>query len=306
VGCEVRVAGLLNSLRAQQLIGMVILFNNLTAEEAETYALVLTSSAIAHRTRKGPQGWELIVETEAFETAFEAIREYLVENRQAVPVPGLPAVAYQRNFSGIWVALGLLACHLTVVNHLESAAIIKTFGASARHILDGEYYRCVTALMLHGDVLHLVSNMFGIAIFGTAVCTVTGLGVGWLMILLTGLVGNFFNALLYQTEHLSVGASTAVFGAIGILGAYQFLRRFRQPGQRLKAYLPLGAGLALLAFLGAGARSDLMAHLFGFAVGIVAGGIYGITVQQPLPKNTQNGFLVTAAGIVAFAWLKAF
>jgi len=286
---------------------MVILFNNLTAEEAETYALVLASSAIAHRTRKGPQGWELIVETEDFETAFEAIREYLVENRQAVPVPGgIPAAVYQRNFSGIWVALGLLVCHLTVVTHLESATIVKTFGASARHILDGEYYRCVTALMLHGDVTHLVSNMVGIAIFGTAVCAVTGLGVGWMMILMTGLIGNFLNALLYQTEHLSVGASTAIFGAIGILGAYQFMRRFRQPGQRLKAYLPLGAGLALLAFLGAGARSDLMAHLFGFAVGIAAGGIYGSTVKQPLPKSTQNGFLVTAAVIVAFAWLKAF
>ncbi len=285
---------------------MVILFNNLTAEEAETYALVLTSSGIAQRTREGPQGWELIVETEAFETAFETIREYLVENRQAVPAPEPPAASYQRNFSGVWVALGLLVCHLTVATNLESAAIVKTFGASADHILDGEYYRCVTALMLHGDVTHLVSNMVGIAIFGTAVCAVTGLGVGWLMILMTGLLGNFLNALLYQTEHLSVGASTAIFGAIGILGTYQFIRRFRQPGQRLKAYLPLGAGLALLAFLGAGARSDLMAHLFGFAAGIGAGGIYGMTVKQPIELSAQRSFLAVAVAIAVFAWLRAF
>ncbi len=285
---------------------MVVLFNNLTAEEVETYALVLASSGIVHRTRKGPQGWELIVETEAFEAAFEAIREYLVENRQAVPTPEPPAFIYQRNFSGVWVALGLLVCHLMVISHLESAAIVKTFGASARHILDGEYYRSVTALMLHGDVTHLVSNMVGIAIFGTAVCAVTGLGVGWLMILMTGLLGNFLNALLYGTDHLSVGASTAIFGAIGILGAYQFLRRFRQPGQRLKAYLPLGAGLALLAFLGAGARSDLMAHLFGFCVGIVAGGIYGKAVKQPIELSAQRGFMALTVAITVFAWLRAF
>jgi len=285
---------------------MVILFNDLTAEEAETYALVLTSSGIAHQTRKGPLGWELIVEAETFESAFEAIRQYLLENRQPVPVPEQPAAVFERNFSGVWVALGLLACHLTVVLHLDRDAVVKTFGASASQILSGEYYRTVTALMLHGDALHLVSNMFGIAIFGTAVCTVTGLGVGWIMILLSGLIGNFCNALLYQTDHLSIGASTAIFGAIGILGAYQFLRRFRQPGQRLKAYLPLGAGLALLGFLGAGARADLMAHLFGFVVGILAGGIYGKSVKQPLEQSTQRSFLAVALLITLFAWLKAF
>jgi len=285
---------------------MVVLFNNLTSEEAETYALVLASAGIAHRTRKGLDGWELIVDTEAFETAFETIRQYLLENRQPVPVPETSAVALQRNFSGIWVALGLLACHLTVVNHLDRDVIVKTFGASARLILEGEYYRCVTALMLHGDAVHLISNMFGIAIFGTAVCAVTGLGVGWLMILMTGLLGNFANALLYQSNHLSVGASTAIFGAIGVLGAYQFIRRFGQPGQRLKAYLPLAAGLALLGFLGAGVRSDIMAHLFGFLVGLAAGGLYGKTVAQPLERSLQWGFMAVVVLITLFAWLKAF
>ena len=126
------------------------------------------------------------------------------------------------------------------------------------------------------------------------------------MILMTGLVGNLFNAILYQTDHLSVGASTAIFGSIGILGAYQFIRRFRQPRQRLKAYLPLGAGLALLAFLGASARSDLTAHLFGFAAGVLVGGIYGKVVKNPLEPSAQKGFLGVAVLITLFAWLKAF
>jgi membrane associated rhomboid family serine protease len=148
--------------------------------------------------------------------------------------------------------------------------------------------------------------MVGIAILGTAVCAVTGLGVGWTMILMTGLLGNLFNAILYQRDHLSIGASTAIFGAIGILGAYQFVRRFRLPGQRLKAYLPLGAGLALLGFLGASARSDIMAHLFGFSVGLLAGGLYGKVVRQPLERSAQRGFLAVSLMITLFAWLKAF
>jgi membrane associated rhomboid family serine protease len=190
--------------------------------------------------------------------------------------------------------------------HQDSDAIISAYGASAQDILRGEFFRCVTALMLHGDLLHLVSNMFGVAIFGTAVCAFTGVGVGWVSILFAGLVGNLLNAFLYQTDHLSIGASTAVFGAIGFLGAYQFIHKFRQPGQRLKAYLPLGAGLALLGFLGAGAGSDLTAHLFGFVVGGVLGGLYGRWVQKPLEPPVQRGFMAVAVAITLFAWLKAF
>jgi len=285
---------------------MVILFNNLSASEAETYALVLASAGIGHRIRRGALGWELIVEAEAFESAFETIRQYLLENPEGRAGPDQRATPLQKNFSGVWVALGLLACHLAVMAYQDSDAIIQVYGASAQAILRGEYYRCVTALMLHGDVLHLVSNMFGIAIFGTAVCAFAGLGVGWTSVLASGLFGNLINALLYATDHLSIGASTSVFGAIGFLGAYQFVLKFRQPGERLKAYLPLGAGLALLGFLGAGARSDLTAHLFGFVVGGVLGGLYGRFVKQPLSQPVQRGFTAAAGAITLFAWLKAF
>ena len=101
--------------------------------------------------------------------------------------------------------------------------IIKHYGSSASQIIDGEHYRTITALFLHGDVLHLIGNMAGIALFGTAVCSITGWGVGWLMILFTGSIGNLLNAYFYQAGHRSIGASTAVFGCIGFLSACQFM-----------------------------------------------------------------------------------
>ena len=51
---------------------------------------------------------------------------------------------------------------------------------------------------------------------------IAGAGVGVLMILAAGVLGNYANAVLFEYNHLSVGASTSVFGAVGITAAYQF------------------------------------------------------------------------------------
>ncbi|MBW1837554.1 MAG: rhomboid family intramembrane serine protease [Deltaproteobacteria bacterium] len=110
----------------------------------------------------------------------------------------------------------------------------------------------------------------------------------------------------YKSGHISVGASTAIFGAIGILSAYQFFKKFRQPGHKIKALLPLSCGLALLGILGSGKYSDLMAHLFGFFTGIISGSFYSIFVKRPTSKGYQACFLIAAIGIIATAWMKAF
>ena len=125
-------------------------------------------------------------------------------------------------------------------------------------------------------------------------------------ILLTGAGGNFINALLYKSNHISVGSSTAVFGAVGILAGYQFLKKFRLSGRGAKAWLPLGAGLALLAFLGSSKYADITAHLFGFLVGIVAGVSYGFLVKQPAGRLLQASCVVLTMIVIITAWLSAY
>jgi len=182
---------------------------------------------------------------------------------------------------------------------------IRMYGASAQHILDGEYFRTATALMLHADSLHLAGNLLGIALFGTAVCSVTGWGVGWLIILVSGISGNLINAVIYRFGHISIGASTAVFGAIGFLAAYQFLKRFNLPGGRIKAWLPLGGGLALLGILGTGQYVDVLAHLFGFGSGILLGLTYGLFIKRPASVLWQVVCFMMAAGALLVSWMAA-
>ena len=284
---------------------MVIIFENLSANQADTYRLVLSSSGISHRSRKGKHGWDILVNDTEHEKAINKIEQYLKENQDFHPTDEPLRHEYHKTFTGLLVSAILLAFHVAITIGNDSEVFVRTYGASAFHILRGELYRSVTALMIHANAMHLAGNMLGIAIFGTAVCTITGWGVGWFMILATGVLGNLMNAVLYKTGHLSIGASTAVFGAVGILAAHQFFKKFRLPGRRMKAWLPLGAGLALLGILGSGGEhTDLMAHLFGFMAGLILGAFYGVFVKRPATRAYQICFFLIALSVLVMSWMR--
>ena len=284
---------------------MVGLFKDLSADQANAYGLVLSSSGISHRVTKGRRGWDIWVHDVDYEKALNTIQQYLDEEQDLQPTDELLSHKYPKTFTGLWVSGLLLACHVAATVGHGHQVFVKAYGSSAFHVVHGQWYRAVTSLMIHANPLHLAGNMVGIALFGTAVCTMMGWGVGWLMILATGMTGNLINALLYRTGHVSVGASTAVFGAIGILAAYQFMRKFRLPGQRMKAWLPLAGGVALLGLLGSGQYADLMAHLFGFAAGIVLGAIYAVFVRRPAARGYQACCLLLALSLLVTSWMRA-
>ena len=126
--------------------------------------------------------------------------------------------------------------------------------------------------------------------------------------LAAGAFGNYLNSLALGVRHDSLGASTAVFGAIGVLGA---LRGLREHGLSLRrAATPIAGAVALLAFLGAGddtfhrGRVDLGAHFFGFIAGLGLGAGYGYYCNrfgQP-PRTVER--LAAALAILApiLAW----
>ena len=151
--------------------------------------------------------------------------------------------------------------------------------AMNRWIIAGEWWRTITALTLHRDLSHFMANLgFGL-LFAAFLQPRLGGGMTWLGIVLSGALGNFVNAWFYKSSlHSSIGASTAVFGGLGLLMAWEFIARWRVPHTRhwWQLVVPLGGGLALLAFLGssdeaAGDRTDYMAHFWGFACGTLLG-----------------------------------
>ena len=156
--------------------------------------------------------------------------------------------------------------------------------------------------MLHADVVHLVGNVVAMAVLASAVCRLLGPGLGAALLVLSGVGGNTLNAVLRSGPHVSVGASTSIFGAVGILAGVAILRA-RSP--RRRPWVPLAAGLALLGFLGTGEHADLAAHFFGFQVGLGFGLATAVLLERPPGTRAQWWWSVVTIILVAGAWLLA-
>ena len=284
---------------------MYVLFENLTQKQADICILVLTSSSVPHRVTKNNNRWDVWVDDADYNRALSSMELYFKENRNVRPDFSGKNIEISNDtiISGIIICIMLLLWYIQVQHAGDVKETVNRFSASAVKILDGEYYRSVTALMLHKDEVHLAGNMAGLFIFGTALCSVTGWGVGWLLVLVSGIAGNLLNAYMYESAHVSIGASTAVFGAIGILAGYQAFKSKRTPKKLRAVWVPMACGLALLGVLGSGGVDvDIMAHLFGFFCGILLGALYGLLVRNP-PANIFQW--LSAAGmavIVFFLW----
>jgi membrane associated rhomboid family serine protease len=275
---------------------------------ADEWALVLASEGIRVRIGPGAAGIALWVPSEAFDRAREALAAYARENAEAERAKAqvrrdLEAVDREPSWSGLWVGLALLAAFWLTGDRARGGLAFTRGAADASLIMAGEWWRCVTALTLHADLGHVLSNFFAGLYFMGAVCRNLGTGVGLALILASGIGGNALNAISHGRFHSSVGASTAVFGAIGLLAGLAIARRNRARVGWRRIWLPLGAALGLLAMLGTtGARVDLWAHFYGLAVGAAIGGWAGIQWPERAAPRTQTLAGVMALASIAFSW----
>ncbi len=139
----------------------------------------------------------------------------------------------------------------------------------------GEWWRTASALWLHGDLGHLISNAGGGLLVFCAVITTFGLRAGWTSIAIASIIGNVAAVSVhYDQAYRSLGASTAVFAALGLLTgrAARVLGRSGHPHRWRTVLVPLAAGFAVLGLLGAGGVNiDVLAHATGFASGALLG-----------------------------------
>jgi membrane associated rhomboid family serine protease len=284
---------------------MRALFARLTYATARTYGLVLTSAGISHQTRCKDSQYTIAVSTGQRAAAIKAVALYLSENPTQLPVTDPKPAAGFKTFSALYIVPILALIHGAVRPGYEHQVFVDALGADAARITAGELYRCVTALLLHNDWAHLVNNMAAMLLFGTVTASLCGWGAGWFMILLSGAAGNLVTALWYGKDHISIGASTAVFGALGLCVALNLWRHVRMSRTSWRMWMPLGGGVALLAFLGASPNSDLMAHAAGFGCGGAIGGIYGWRYQQPPGRVVQWATAIAGVGMMGLSWVAA-
>lgn len=283
----------------------------LTKPQARSWALVLDSRSIPCCIESGGAGWRLLVPEHQLESARRELRLYEEANRNWPPA--LPAARrlVENTLPTVSVLLLLATFHnLTLIGlSLPERGILDLYELGTAHaasIRDGQWWRTVTALTLHAGPVHLLSNLTIGGAFIILLCRELGSGMAWSLLLASGAVGNLINAWVQSPAHRSVGASTAVFGAVGILAAIKLVRYRHQP-QRSR-FIPVAAGLALLAILGTeGTQTDLGAHLFGFGAGV----FFGIAAEFAVgkygrPAGILNFILAVLSGtVVTAAWWAA-
>jgi rhomboid protease GluP len=275
------------------------LFARLNTEQAQTYSLVLASADISHTLHHQAQHYAITVPNHVRGQARDAIHSYLSENHTAVGQGGALFPQYTQSFSALYAALLLLTIHVAVAATRQQEVFIAAYGADARLILEGQAYRCVTALLLHSDGAHLLANMAGTLLFGTLVDRLYGWGFSWLLITMAGAFGNASTALWYGDHHLSIGASTGIFAALGLCAIMTFWHHHSDRSQRLRPWLSLAGALALLGWLGTSPRSDLTAHLFGFISGCCFGYLYAWRIRRPLSWPMQAAALLITGLLVS-------
>lgn len=290
---------------------------------AEDLALVLRARRVPVRVERQGPGLEVKVPGRFAAWAGQELSAYLAENPASGlgPDPGdrpAPRPGSGGRVAVLWPYFGLLAFYLLLQKPLPALGLyphlwVRHGAARADLIWSGEWWRAATALTLHADPAHALSNAVVGGAFALVLAPRLGAGLALALTVAAGFAGNLLNAALMGPEHGSIGFSTAVFGAAGLLGASSLTGdAHRFPGPRLTAALvPVAAGLGLLALLGVGDETsefgkniDLGAHLCGFAAGLALGLPAGSLVRQsgPLAPGPDALVLVLAWLFPAACW----
>lgn len=251
-----------------------------TLDEAHERALVALAMGESVRVENGdqPGEFDLQAEPDSVSKISEEIRQYEAES-EIVGKPKIVPSNWARYPAG-WGYYILWAAVLIGVYHFQQTdlSLVELGKSSSIGLIEkGEWWRPFTALFLHADLGHILGNLASGALFGMLVSKSIGPFKAWVMILLSGTVGNgITSAITYPEAFTSIGASTAVFGALGILSGIGLVENLREkvsmPWVRVLA--PLFAGFVLLGWLGGaapGSRTDVLGHVFGFCAGLVAG-----------------------------------
>jgi membrane associated rhomboid family serine protease len=267
-------------------------------------ALALEAQALPYELIELDGGWAIAVVPEFAQAARSELDRYLEERsvkRQPAPVfepfEGIGAGAFGYTVVLLTVAY-CAGANALGVDWLAHGAVDSS--AATR----SEWWRAITALTLHAGPEHLVGNLlFGI-VAGGLCARLIGPGVGWLSILAAGAAGNFLELWVAPAGHRAVGASTAVFAALGLLTGFAWRQGSRLRGRWLYRSAPLIAGCSLLALLGAGtAQVDVLGHLLGFLAGVGVGWTFALlgipASRRRLPQAICG---VLAIVTVAAAW----
>ena len=283
---------------------LVTVFHSRLRRRCDERGLMLTAVEIPAWVVLGEGEFLLQVEPGNAAAALAHLAHYEAENRPPPPPPPPP-----RLYPYAWVGALLYVAVLIGVAAAVSAGWVRLDAfelgvLDAQRVQAGQFWRAWTALTLHLDGPHLAANLVAGVWFGYLAARQMGVGTAWFLTVYGAALANLAEGLSAPPEHQAVGASTAVFTALGAMAAHSWRERYRLPQRWVRRWGPLVAGVIMLGWTGsAGEGTDLVAHLAGFSVGVLLGALAAqARVRAFLDRVPQWLSGALALGSLALAW----
>jgi len=268
-------------------------------------ALVLDAVGIDQRTHRMQDQWNLLVRPEDAPDARRQLSVYLTENR-TTQTPRMSISGKGKGWVGVAGFLGVIWMLPWLEGQVGLQHLRELGTLHAAAVRDGAWWQIITALTLHADLGHIAANSLFGGVFGYLLARFLGGGVGWLLAVLCAAAANLTSGLIQADDFRALGASTAVFAALGLVGAYAWKRDYFASDNRRRRFAPAFAAIAMIAFTGtSGERIDLFGHLFGFAYGFAGGFFYA--KWQPTHIGMVGQWLAGSGTVVLIimAWWAA-
>ena len=284
--------------------GLITVFRSVQRRECNERLLVLTAVGVDALVTAADGEFLLQVAPQDSGYAARHLLQYDAENRPPPPLPPPPPV-----YGDAWVGCAIYVLVLVGVAWALGVVRLDAFDLGeldAARVQAGEWWRAWTALTLHVDAPHLAANLGAGSWFGYLAARQMGSGTAWFITVTGAAIANLLEGLFGPPEHRAVGASTAVFSALGAMSAYSWRERFALPQRWARRWGPLIAGVILLGWTGSGGEGtdvDVVAHVAGFAVGALLGATAALPrsrrVLQQVPQWLSGA---AALASIAIAW----
>lgn len=223
----------------------------------------------------------------------------------------VPAVSLEKGMSWLpWVSLALIAANAAAFAYqlpqlpprgddtLRLQALLAMGAGNGPAVRAGEAWRLVSSTFLHAGFGHLIGNMLGLYLFGAFCEHLFGRRFTFAAYVWAGVAGSLASAV---RPAVSVGASGAVFGLAGLLGAALYRRRHYLHAEEKRIGLVL-LGWGMLTIF-EGLRSpyiDNLGHTGGFLAGLLFGkfAVPRPITEEPQPASGALWALAASAAVV--------
>lgn len=155
-------------------------------------------------------------------------------------------------------------------------------------ILNGEYYRLLSCIFMHGGIIHLLCNMYCLYVIGPQVESFFGKIKYIIIYLLSGIIGSLMS--LSITNSISLGASGAIFGLLGSILYFGYHYRVYLSQAIKSQIIPIIVLNLFLGFILNGV--DNAAHIGGLIGGVLVSMMVGVKYKSSTMEKV-NGLILT-------------